>query len=104
MKTGRPFGEFVQQIETNANHREDVVARLNTCRLATNEHGGSVWTINGAGEYEATPIFHKDVATTLKIPSSYYEDMRVHYPALLDANVNSWLKAEEDSEYRLMRL
>ena len=103
MNVGKPFEDFVTTIERNAAHREDVVARLNTCRMAS-DASGSVWTINGVGEYESTPVFHRSVAETLKIPTSYYADMQATYPALLDANINSWLKAEQDRETRLMRL
>src|SRR5215211_1521228 len=75
MNVGKPFQDFVQEVQRNADHRDDVVARLNTCRMDS-DATGSMWTINGVGEYEATPIFHRSVAETLRIPASYYEDMR----------------------------
>ncbi len=103
MNTGIQFNEFVTAIERNAESREDVVARLNACQLQSNEDG-SVWTINGVGEFDAKPTFHRSVAETLRIPVSYYGEMQSVYPALLDANVNAWLKAEPNTETRLMRL
>ncbi len=75
MKTGKTFDEFVQTVETTTAHKEDVVARLNECRLASDAKR-SVWSINGVGEFEATPVFHHDVASTLRIPTAYYEDCR----------------------------
>jgi len=104
MKTGRDFNDFVQEVQRNAEHREDVVAKVNNCRLATDKTGASTWNIGGLGEFDATPVFHDDVATTLRIPTGYYDDMRRTYPALLDANVNAWIKATPDDEYRFMRL
>lgn len=103
MNTGKKFGDFVTAIERNAQSREDVVARLNACELQSSE-GSSVWTINGVGEYDATPTFHRSVAETLRIPVGYYGEMQAVYPALLDANVNAWTKAESNTETRLMRL
>lgn len=103
MNTGIQFNDFVQTIERNAAQRADVVARLNNCEMQSSE-SGSVWNIKGLGEYKATPTFHRSVAETLRIPTSYYADMAQDFPALLDANVNAWLRAEPNSSTKLMRL
>jgi hypothetical protein len=104
MKQGRDFNEFVTTIEDAAKNKSDVVARMSACRLATDKAGQSVWTIGDLGGFQVTPVFGQDVASHLRIPTSYYDDMRQNYPALLDANVNSWLNVMPEDEYRLMRL
>jgi hypothetical protein len=103
MNTGIQFNQFVETIECQAQSRQDVVARLNNCEIQSNA-SGSVWNIKGLGEFDATPTFHRSVAETLRIPTSYYADMAQDFPALLDANVNAWLRAEPNSSTKLMRL
>ena len=40
---------------------------------------------------------HAQIADRLSIPKKYYDRMREENPALLDANVNAWLKTQADA-------
>lgn len=42
------------------------------------------------------PIFHRQVATHVKIPADYYDRMRNDAPSLLAWNVNHWFEAKPD--------
>ncbi len=51
--------------------------------------------------YGVTSLARRQLAEKLKIPFAYFERMRAEQPSLLDSNINTWLRT--DNERRMIR-
>ena len=57
---------------------------------------------NKLEEFTVGLVAHQQIAARLNIPYRYYQKMQTEQPALLDANVNTWL--HEAPEKRMLRI
>lgn len=102
MKTMYTPAEFAAEVERRADAAVDVVAPSSAIRVHTNDDGVSRITIDGVdGEYGILDQAHAQIAARLQIPLPYYRRMQSSQPALLDANIATWLNATD--ERRLLR-
>jgi hypothetical protein len=96
MKTGLNINELAAKITANQSLKRDLIAPTLDTSFTLDE-GAPLLTIKaseGATErFPILPLTHKQIATHAEIPSAYYERMLVKQPALLAANVNTWLHA-----------
>jgi Domain of unknown function (DUF932) len=73
-----------------------------TDRLRFHSNGDTVLSIDGVEDkYPVNDVAHAQIATRLGIPKPYYDRMRSTQPALLDANVATWM--HNPVERRLVR-
>jgi hypothetical protein len=104
MKSGRSLVNLAQELERQIATKRDLVvpSALWQCRT---DAGGDLKLIVDAreaqGEYGVTELARRQLAEKLTIPFAYFERMRSEQPALLDRNVNTWLRT--DSDRRMIR-
>ncbi len=99
MKQGRTLTELAAEIERQAGAKMDLMADTREITLRSN--GTSRLAVAGAGDFGITDMAHGQIAEHAGIPKGYYDRMRVEAPALLDGNVNHWLR--ERPARRLVR-
>ena len=94
--------EFRQEVRRLADTRFDFVAPTRSLGVHTDDTGETLLLTEGIEErFPIRDTAHAQIAARLKIPKQYYDRMRHEQPALLDANVITWLHASED--VRLVR-
>lgn len=59
---------------------------------------GQLWVPGG---FTPTGLCHTQISEKLGIPKGYYDKMKETYPALLENNINMWLKKSEKVNYLL---
>jgi len=92
MKNGRTLKEIATQITEEKNSKRDFVADTRSLEMLD----GQGFALEGIGRFDATDLFHDQVAARLQIPKKYYDRMRTAAPDLLTANVNRWFQQEPD--------
>lgn len=97
MKTGRPLTEVLMELQRQNAAKKDYISPAEAFRL---EDDGQTFTLGGQESMGTTPLFHRQVASTLSIPAKYYDLMQKEKPALLAENVNSWFSTR-DASYML---
>lgn len=114
MKQGRSIAEVLRELQRQNTMKRDFITPARALHL---EDDGRTFVMNGipgaegAGEsvsgeriagntmvLDTTPLFHRQVASSLGIPAKYYDLMQDQKPALLADNVNSWL-SDRDQNY-----
>lgn len=104
MKPGRSLVALAQELARQRQAREDLLVPSACLQCATDLLGSTALVITRPGgtvRYPLTALARRQLADKLKIPFAYFERMRVAAPALLDANLNTWLRCED--ERRLVR-
>ena len=104
MKSGRSLVNLAHELERQLATKQDLVVPSSLLRCHTDEAGHCRMTIDAndsVGDYGMTDLARRQLADKLKIPFAYFERMRADQPALLDGNVNTWLRA--DPERRMIR-
>lgn len=104
MKSGRSLVDLAHELERQLATKQDLVVPSSLLRCHTDEAGHCRMTIDAndsVGDYGMTDLARRQLADKLKIPFAYFERMRADQPALLDGNVNTWLRA--DPERRMIR-
>lgn len=94
MKQGRNLHTLAAEIERQQASKRDFVAA--TAQLSLSSNGVSKLALAGAGEFDLTEYGHTQLRSFVGIPADYYDRMRRHFPALLDANVNTHLHTPLD--------
>jgi hypothetical protein len=105
MKSGRTLVSLAQELTRQAESKKDMIVSPSLLRHETDESGRTRLAVDeGAGpvSYGITPIARRQLAEKLKIPLPYFERMRDAQPALLDQNVNTWLRGDDDR--RMIRI
>ena len=114
MKQGRSIAEVLRELQRQNTMKRDFITPARALHL---EDDGRTFVMNGvpgaegaggsvSGEESAgntmvldtTPLFHRQVASSLGIPAKYYDLMQDQKPELLADNVNSWL-SDRDQNY-----
>lgn len=112
MKHGKTLVELAQEIQRQAESKRDFVAPasklfmgLQVTETETGSHSIPVLEMqNGSVKtFGITETMHEQVASRLEIPRHYYDRMKAEQPALLQSNVNTWLK-NSDSKYMVRTL
>jgi hypothetical protein len=104
MKTGRTLVDLANELERQLKAKRDMIVPSPMMRFATDSGGASQVTIetpDGSAHYGTTELARRQLADKLGIPYAYFERMREKQPDLLDRNVNTWLRSEDDR--RLVR-
>ncbi len=104
MKTGRTLMSLAQELGRQLGSKKDLIVPSQLLRHDTDNDGQSRLVVEEQGApapYSITPLARRQLADKLKIPYAYFERMRQDQPQLLDSNVNTWLKSEE--ERRMLR-
>jgi hypothetical protein len=104
MKSGRSLVSLAQELERQLATKQDMVVPSSLMRCQTDDAGNCRMMIEaraGVEQYGITNLARRQLAEKLKIPYAYFERMREDQPALLDHNVNTWLKSE--NERRMIR-
>jgi hypothetical protein len=97
-KTGRTLTELAQEIERQANAKQDYIAPSTKLQMLDS----NALIIPGHGEFEPNSIASGQLAEYTGIPMNYYTRMRAEQPQLLAANVNTWLQAAK-ADRRMLR-
>lgn len=114
MKQGRNIAEVLRELQRQNTMKRDFITPARALHLeddgrtfvmngvpGANVNGGSVASEESAGNtmvLDTTPLFHRQVASSLGIPAKYYDLMQDQKPELLADNVNSWL-SDRDQNY-----
>ena len=104
MKNGRSLIELATELERQLATKKDMVVPSSLMHHRTDEAGKSTLDIeegDGLKSYSVTDLARRQLAEKLKIPFTYFDRMRTEQPALLDRNVNIWLRSE--NERRMIR-
>jgi hypothetical protein len=99
MKNGRSLVALAEELERQLGTKKDLVVPTPMITHDTDDAGETRLIVEEAGgqvRYGVTPLARRQLADKLKIPYAYFERMRTEQPVLLDRNVNTWLKSEED--------
>ena len=114
MKQGRSIAEVLRELQRQNTMKRDFITPARALHLEDDGRtfvmngvpgaegaGGSVSGEDSAGNtmvLDTTPLFHRQVASSLGIPAKYYDLMQDQKPELLADNVNSWL-SDRDQNY-----
>lgn len=98
MKTGKTLSELAAELDRQNNNKRDLVAPSPLITVTSN--GTSKMSL-GSDTFGVNDSAHEQIAARLNIPKKYYDRMRLESPALLDQNINHWLK--NNSEKYLVR-
>lgn len=104
MKYGRSLVNLAQELERQLATKQDMIVPSSMMRCHTDDFGGCKLLIeesHGVGKYHIASLARRQLAERLKIPFAYFERMREEQPALLDSNINTWLR--NDRERRMIR-
>lgn len=106
MKTGQVnFESLINKLAAEKENARDYTTNTKYLEFHTDDERNCKLTIDtnkyGKKEYGITPLAETQLANRLKIPKKYYDLMKENEPALLDYNVNTWLK--EKPETRMVR-
>ena len=104
MKQGiKTVQKLYEELERQRAARQDILASTQSINFSSDQRGSiiSVDTGDKLLHYAVSNLAHAQIADRLSIPKKYYERMREENPALLDANVNAWLKTQ--AETRMLR-
>lgn len=104
MKKGRTLEALGAELQRQRNARQDFIADTRNLVMETTPKE-SILRMNTKGkllEYSVGLIAHQQIASRLNIPYRYYQKMQQEQPALLDENVNTWLR--ETPERRMIRV
>ena len=99
MKSGRSLLSLAQELERQLRSKKDLVVSSALLRHDTDDTGTTSLVIEeatGLRRYGVTNLARRQLADKLKIPYTYFERMRQSHPVLLDRNVNTWLRADDD--------
>ena len=99
MKTGRTLVDLAQELERQLHTKKDLIVPSALLHHETGLDGEirlSIDAPDGAQQYGLTPLARRQLADKLHIPYAYFERMREQQPELLDRNVNTWLRRDED--------
>ena len=99
MKSGRSLVDLAQELERQLVTKQDLVVPSSLLQCRTDEGGDLKMIVEartGAVEYGINGLARHQLADKLKIPFSYFERMRTEQPALLECNVNTWLRTDGD--------
>ena len=99
MKTGRDLGEVLQELKRQQAEKRDYISPSSSLSLRPDGRTLAM----GEKNFSTTDLFHRQVASTLNIPSKYYDLMQREKPALLAENVNEWM-ATKDQNYMVRSL
>lgn len=106
MKTGRPLAQVLQELQRQNEAKRDYVAPSVAFGL---EDDGRTFFIRNEARNEknifgTTPLFHRQVAASLNIPTKYYDLMQEKKPGLLAENVNEWFRDRVEQSYMVRTL
>ncbi len=104
MKSGRTLVDLAAELERQVGQKQDLVLAGALMTSRTDESGGMNLSIDDGryrNDYGMTELARRQLADKLGIPFGYFEKMRSDKPHLLDQNVNTWLKGDE--ERRMLR-
>ena len=99
MKSGRSLVNLAQELERQLARKQDLVVPSSLLQCRTDEGGDLKMLVEartGEVEYGINSLARRQLADKLKIPFAYFERMRHEQPALLDSNVNTWLRTDGD--------
>lgn len=104
MKLGKTITELAAELERQSKLKRDFVAPGSALMLdSTRLSGESVLKVGDVGAFPVRKIAHEQIASKLNIPTKYYEKMLEESPALLDTNVNHWLRASNAKDKMKIR-
>jgi len=98
MKQGRTLQEVAAELARQRGSKRDFVVDSGAMRLSEDASRFSLLHTDDANRNEdfgITGLFHRQLGSTLGIPSKYYDKMQHEQPSLLAENVNVWLSARE---------
>ncbi len=105
MKCGKSLNELASELERQLHSKKDLVLPSSQVSFSTSDQRISrlhvLESSEGDSSYGITSLARRQLAEKLGIPFTYFERMRVEQPRLLDENVNTWLKSQDDR--RLLR-
>lgn len=107
MKSGRTLQELAIELERQSTNRKDFIAPQGAIRaelVPVDENLAPAIKLVGlnGGAKSISSHAHGQFADHLGIPGRYYQRMLAEQPALLAANLNTWLQAE-GNEKRMVR-
>ena len=104
MKQGiKTVQKLYEELERQRSARQDILASTKSINFSSDPRGSivSVDTGDKLLHFAVSELGHAQIADRLNIPKKYYDRMRVENSALLDVNVNAWLKTEPET--RMLR-
>lgn len=104
MKCGKSLSELASELDRQLHSKKDLVVSSSKVRVTTSDQRISTLHVESSesdSSYGITSLARRQLAEKLGIPFTYFERMRLEQPRLLDDNVNTWLKSQDDR--RLLR-
>ena len=98
MKQGRTLQEVAAELARQQESKRDFVVDTGAIEVTDD---ASLLTLHHAEDgarderFGMTDLFHRQLGSTLGIPSKYYDKMQSEYPSLLSENINGWLGIRE---------
>lgn len=93
MKTGKTLMELAAEVQRQAEAKRDFVSASASLKYLGDKDAIEV---EGFGHFGVNEHAHNQLGAHLGIPAKYYDKMRESAPALLEANVNYWLRSNDD--------
>ena len=103
MKTGKPLGAMLQELNRQALAKHDYVVPMQRMRMSETAryfhlmHGDDSQQDTA---FDMSQLFHRQLGQTLGIPAKYYDKMQEALPELLAMNVNAWFE-KGDSKHTI---
>ena len=99
MKTGRNLQEVLVELNRQNKAKQDFISPAQGMRLREDGRTFEInhLTSNQQEVFGTTPLFHRQVASSLGIPAKYYDLMQAQKPTLLAENVNAWFGDKSNS-------
>ena len=105
MKTGRSLSGLINELVRRETVKHDYLVDTRRIRFDADNSHEQISLINDQTNtttvLDVNSIAHNQIATTLGIPTKYYDKMRKENPLLLATNINSWF--DIDPKVKMVR-
>ncbi|MEG2187118.1 MAG: DUF932 domain-containing protein [Clostridia bacterium] len=101
MKQGRTLQEVATELARQRESKRDFI--VDTGAIEVTEDAGRLLLHHADDglldeQFGMTDLFHRQLGSSLGIPSKYYDKMQVELPSLLSQNVNGWLRTRDSRQ------
>lgn len=104
MKTGKTLTELATEIVRQQKAKKDYLVTTDSIEMVGNNTDVQLAVPPIAKTFDINELAHSQIGQYLKIPTAYYDRMRIECPELLRINVNHWFSnKQENPEQRMIR-
>lgn len=102
MKTGKTIVELATELQRQQESKRDFIAPVSKIEMRATDRGDVALVVGDKSSAPVNAIASGQIAEFTGIPKAYYDRMATSEPALLAANVNTWL-IKKNGEKRMVR-